>query len=867
MLRGSATGIQIAARIAERTEQFFTEVYRSACESLSPHDRRLVAEDAAITFVGGPGRGELCPYSDVDLLFLYRPAAHDPFAHVAAEVIREGWDAGFRIGHAVRTVEQTIQIARSEIAVATSLVDLKPLAGDAGLVDRLRSQWRDRLVRRRLRTFYNECLASRGKERLEHGECPSILEPDVKRSPGGLRDVHLLRWIAYAKFGTTDLDLLRLRNAIGRDDARHLLEAYDFLLKVRIDLHFHAGRESDILTREEQRRLAEERHIPGTPGVRPVERFMQTYLRHATTIAEITERFINRHRPRSALGAAAETMLTRRAAGVFWLGPSTVQIAPRFRESTAGSPERVLDLFRFVAKSGVEPTAETEELLRKHTPSWPAEISPEAAERFLGLLAYDRYLGKALRAMYRSGVLEWLIPDLRHARCLIQFNQYHSFTVDEHSLRTVEAGCRFAFEPGPIGEARRSVRQPAVLNLALLLHDIGKGFDRDHSDVGQEIARRVGLRLRLSDSDRDRLEYLVLKHLSMVHLALRRDLTDPRLALQFSHDVKSPETLRMLYVLSAADLDAVGPGVFTKWKADLLTDLYEQSLHFLSGQSARLGAEGLASIKNEAATAFRHSVGEAHRPELHEWATKQLAGFSHQYLATTPISQIVGDLQGLRSLQPDSVLTSGTYDSSTKTTEYRIIASATVADGCFHKMAGVLSAKRLEILSATIETTVDGTVVDRYRVLDTDHDGPVPAWRIAEVTTALRETLLVGADIPQLIRKHQPYGAADRAAPLSDLPLQVSTDTDTSERCTILDVFAHDRPGLLFVLTRTLHDLGLSVDVAKISTHLDQVVDVFYVTTQDGRKITDEPTLRTIRDTLLDRLNEFESEGHTRYSR
>ncbi len=867
MLQGNATGIQIAARIAERSEQFFVELYRSACESLSPRERRLVAGQAAMTFVGGSGRSELCPFSDIDLLFLHRPPAAEPFGRVVAEVIREGWDAGLRIGHAVRTVEETLQIAKSEPEVTTALVEIRPLAGDAGLVERLKTQFRDRLIRRRLRNYFNDCVGSRAKEREQHGGSPSILEPDVKRSPGGLRDVHLLRWVAFGRFGTTDYDLLRLRNAIGRDDARQLLEAYEFLLRVRIELHFGAGRENDILTREEQQRIAAQRGVTGQPGVRPVERFMQTYLRHATRIAEIADRFVARHRPRSALGTAAETMLTRRAAGVFWLSPSTVAISPRFRESVASSPERVLDLFRYVAKSGVEPTPETEELLRKHAPTWGTDISPEAAAKALGIFSFDRHLGRALRAMYRCGVLEWLIPDMRHARCLIQFNQYHSFTVDEHCLRTVEAGCAFAFDVGPIAQTRRAIRQPAILNLALLLHDVGKGFEEDHCIVGRDIAHRIGQRLRLQDHDRERLEYLVLKHLDMVHLALRRDITDPGLAMKFSHDVKNAETLRMLYVLSAADLSAVGPGVFTKWKADLLTDLYEQSMHILSGRSARLDTGAMDAIKRDAQAAFLHSVGPSHRAELQDWVARQLDGFSHQYLATVPIAQIVSDLQSLRALQPGDVLTSGHYDAATRTTEYRVTASAQVAAGCFHKMAGVLSANRLEILTAVIETTVDGTIVDRYRVVDSDHDGRIPDWRIAEITTALRDSLLNRVDIPQLIRKHQPYGAGDRSVPLSNLPLQVSTDTHTSERCTIIDVFAHDRPGLLYMLTRTLYELGLSVDVAKISTHLDQVVDVFYVTTADGHKIESESALRPIRETLMERLREFEAEGHSRFTR
>ena len=867
MLAGKANGIQVAARIAERYEAFLIERYQAACAALPPKRQRLLASGAAVTFIGGSGRGELCPYSDIDLLFLHRPQVAEPFQEVVAEVIRQGWDAGLKIGHSIRTVEETVRIAREEPQVATSLVELRPLAGDASLVERMRSLFRDRVVQRRQRNFVNDCFNARAKERDQNGESPSMIEPDVKRSPGGLRDVHLLRWVGFARFDTTDYDLLRLRGALSREDARHLLEAYDFLLRVRCELHLSANREHDLLTREDQQRLAETRGIAAQPGRKPVERFMQTYLGHATTIAEITDRFVARHRPWSLARRIGERLLTRRASRVFHLGPRTIRLAPRAGESVLRNPERVLELFRLVAKTGVEPTPETSELIRRHSVGYPADVSTAAAETFQAILSQDKHLGTALRAMYRTGMLEWLIPDLRHARCLIQFNQYHSFTVDEHCLQAVEAVSHFVTEPGPLGVARRAVRCPAILNLAVLLHDIGKGFDRDHSDVGREIAHRVGARLRLPEEDRERLEFLVHKHLNMAHLAFRRDTTDPNLAVRFSHEIGSPETLRMMYLLSAADLTAVGPGVWTAWKGELLTDLYGQVMHILSGNKPRLDDEGLAGLKDEAAQAFLRSVAEPQRLEMAVWAAEHLDAFSPQYLAITPVARVVADLQALQALQPGEVLTSGSYDRETRATEYRIIADARVADGCFHKSAGVLAAKRLEILTAQIETTRDGTVVDSYKVLDADHTGSIPEWRVAEVSAALRDALLQRTDIPQMFRRHQPYGAGVRTGPVSDLPPRVATDTHTSDRCTIIDVFAHDRPGLLYILTRTLYELGLSVDLAKISTHLDQVVDVFYVTLAEGRKIDDELSLRHIRETLLERLQEFEAEGHTRFAR
>ena len=867
MLAGSATGIQITARISEQIEAFMLERYRAACLALPVTQQRMLANHAAITVVGGSGRGELCPYSDVDLLFLYKPLARDPFASVVAQVIRDGWDAGLKIGHSVRTVDECIAIALTEQQVATSLVELRPLAGDAGLVSRMRSQFADRVVNRRVRAFINDCIVSRQAERQQYGGSPSILEPDVKRAAGGLRDVHLLRWIGFARYQTVDYDSLRLKGALNRDEARRLLEAYEFLSRVRVELHLAAGRESDLLTREEQRRIAAERKTVAPLGMKPVERFMQTYLQHATAIAEIVDRFVTRARPRFWIGALMEKALSRRAAGQFLLSPHSISFLARSRESALRQPEKVLELFRYVSRNGVDPTPETEVLIRNAVLHFPADVSVESTQIFQQILSSEKYLGATLRAMYRTGLLEWLIPDLRHSRCLIQFNQYHTFTVDEHSLRAVEAACSFMSQAGPLGQARAAIRQPATLNLALLLHDAGKGFERDHSEVGREIAMRTALRLKFPEAEKERLELLVQKHLLMAHLAFRRDTTDPAITVQFGKAVSTPETLRMLYILTAADLAAVGPGVWTEWKADLLTGLYEQTMHMVSGHKTWMNEEGIAAIKLQVADAFPHSASEDFRKVLREWAVEQLDSFSHQYLVITPVSRIVADLHSIRTLRPGEAFTAGSYERETRTVEYRVIADAVIAEGSFHKMAGVLSAKRLEVLSAVIETTSDGTVVDSFKVLDPDHEGAVPSWRIAEVTASLREAIRQRPDIPQLFRRNKVYGSDQKTTQLSDLPLHVAIDNQSSEYSTIIDIFAHDRPGLLHMLTRTLYELNLSVELAKISTQLDQVVDVFYVTTREGDKLKDDDELRQIRQTLQQGLEDFENAGHEIYTR
>jgi [protein-PII] uridylyltransferase len=856
---GGATGIQVAAAISEATEAFVKRVFDETVNGLPEESRSFVSKNVSLIAVGGTGRGELSPYSDVDLLFLIRPAAKQAASDCISQAVRDYWDAGLRLGHAVRDVADTLSLARQEIDVATALVEARPLWGDQGLFDQLFSEFQRKIVRSRVSAFIDDCVESREKERAEFGSAVKQLEPDVKRSPGGLRDLHLLRWVAFARFATASVDSLRLQGALSRDEARILLTAYEFLKHIRVDLHFAAGRLQDLLVRDEQLRISEERKIEGTSGQRPVERFMQTYFQHSTSIAELSERFITLHRPRSVFSGLFRSLTTHRSDGIYLVANDRINVVPSQRELVLSSLEGILKFYRTAALYQIAPAAEFAERIREVAPRLDADVSAKSAELFLEIMNCHGNLGLILRSMFRTGILQIVIPPMAHARCLLQFNQYHSYTVDEHTLRAIEVLERFDRNPDLLGQAYRAVRKKCVLHLAMLLHDLGKGYDEDHSVVGRDIAERMANRLRMTDEDRDTLVFLVFRHLVMAHQAFRRDMSEYEPILEFSREVGSAERLRMLFVLTAADVTAVGPGVWTEWKSQLLSELYDRTLILLSGQDAAADPERrLAETKHEVLQiALKPDfIGRngADQPKIRALLEK----LPPHYLNTTAPERIALDLQWILNYSPGQIRVEGQFDPATQTVEYRIVTHENVVQGCFHKATGVLTAKRLEIASAQICTTADGFVIDGFRVHDGDFAGAVPPERIDEVADGIKDTLSGRIRVEELFQKHRRFGSGGKPQPVSDLPARVIVDSSSSERFTVVDVFSHDRPGLLYTLSRKIFELDLSVVLAKIATHLDQVVDVFYLTDRAGQKLEGPIRLKEIQSTLLATLDEFE---------
>jgi [protein-PII] uridylyltransferase len=431
---------------------------------------------------------------------------------------------------------------------------------------------------------------------------------------------------------------------------------------------------------------------------------------------------------------------------------------------------------------------------------------------------------------------------MAHARGLVQFNEYHKYTVDEHSFRAVEFATDLVKDSSTLGEAYRSIKDKRLLHLALLLHDMGKGYGGDHSKVGKELALQTARHLGLNESEADTLGYLVEKHLLMSHLAQRRDIHDADVVVPFSVDVRSLETLQMLYVLTCADLAAVGPGVLNDWKQDLLTQLYLNAREYLAG-------DGVATAFDQRLASRRAAIHDLVRNEKNAtWWQTHIRGMPRGYLLGVSPEQIVAELRCLRNLPHDEAMAWGRWLPDRNAVEYTVGAYEEITPGIFHKLTGALTSKRAQILSAEIHTLAGNLVLDRFYVHDLDFTHEPPKERLGEVTSALVTAL---KDRSGKVPTFSSIWSGEPGPAEGKLPTQVHIDNNSSDRFTIIDIFAHDRRGLLYAISRTIFELDLSVQLAKIGTYLDQVVDVFYVTDISGSKVSDETRLAAIRSALI----------------
>lgn len=859
-------GLQIASMISSSFDEFLESLASETLADCTKEQVKLIPKQGAMIAIGGTGRGEMAPYSDIDLLFLEDKSGTSDFNQFVNSFVQNCWDSKIQLGHSVRDVPTCITLARQDPQIATPLVEARFLWGNESLFDRLVTQFKQRVLFSRRRKFIEGCLEARQEGWSEYGPPAQELEPDIKSSSGGLRDLHLIRWIGYARYGVKDIDSLRLKGALSKEDARSLKQAWEFLTRLRIDLHFSDGDEQDRLTKDEQLRIAEERGYTGSDKQRPVEQFMQEYFHYSSSLAAITRRFVAIERPRTLAEKTRDVVIGHRAEGMFYVGSDRIEVADRYVDRVCRDVESMLQLYKAAALYGVLPSPKIAEAIKDNLPDSPEELSERSAKSFIEIFKCKSALGPILRSMFQTGLLDLVIPQVTHIRDLLQFNQYHHFTVDEHTLRAVEAVTRFEEDQGPAGAAYREIRHQEVLHLAVLLHDIGKGMGGDHSEIGADIAIEVGTRLRMPVYQIEQVSLLVKLHLVMADIAFRRDITDPELLVNFCRQIGSPDVLRMLYTLTIADVSAVGPGTWTNWKANLLTELFDRCLVILSGK--RYVYDEQQRIQETRLKVTKCLAERGEDKGTLDWVTVQLAGFSAYYLTCTPPEQIADDLQIMERISDKGVEVIASWDEQTNSMEYRVVsAEKEIQSGCFHKMAGVLTAKRLEILSADINTSASGIIIDSYRVVDPDYTDEPPQSRVDEIANALRSVLSGETSVEELFIRNSRFGSTTNTTPVSELPQLVKIDNDSSDSRTIFDVFATNRPGLLYTLTRALYDMHVSIDMAKISTHFDQVIDVFYVQEQDGKRIRTAERLQEIKDGLQRALDEFDSQEHQKFER
>lgn len=843
-LAQGATGGQIIASLTDLADEIIEQLYRRMIQSASSNLRWRLEDGFSIVALGGYGRGELAPFSDIDLMFLYQDSFREMPQKAASEILQTLWDIGYYVGHSFRTIDDCIEMGKKDLTVRTSLMEARFLAGSQGLFNSFRGRFNRKVVLRGPASYAAAKIRERQADYRQYGTTVYLLEPHVKMSQGGLRDLHLFRWIALCYYHTASLQTLKHLGVLSSMDYKALASAQEFLWRVRNELHFEAGRCHDLLTFEEQIRLSRLWGFQDKGHLLGVERFMKLCYEVTTTMLDITRHMLDRMIASPFAGRIKKYLRQKSIDGRFVIAGDEVSISAEGRSAVLEDAGELLRLFHLAQVHNARLSFETKALIKNALEAAPliTKMDGEAASMFLRILNSSGNVTDVLHELHSLKLLEEIIPEFSRARGLMQFNEYHKFTVDEHCIRSVEEADLLRGQPGRISRIYHEIQRKDILHLALLIHDLGKGCGPDHSKIGAEIAERIADRMMLDPQARDFLVFLVRQHLLMTRIAFRRDLSDENILLRFAKTVATQEVLKMLYIMTLADVAAVGPGTLTAWKKDLLTELFEKTLEILTGEKAVIAEdEKIGQVKE---WVMAH-VEDSDR----EWAVQQLSQMTTSYLLLTPRHLIVRHLGHIKNLLSAKVLVDAEYDKSRHITEYTIYTSDDLTQGIFYKIAGVLAAKGLQILGANIVTWKNGTVVDTFQVQDTDFaDAPIRG-RLEEVSSTIRDVLQGRLRVEELLADGRRIKAKSRVFPVT-IPTQVEVDNGSSDQYTIIEVFAQDRQGLLFIIAKAIFELGLSVYKARVATQLDQIVDVFYVTDRSGRKIMDPEYIQRVKDQI-----------------
>jgi [protein-PII] uridylyltransferase len=848
--RQGARGIEVVKELTDLADVVIKELYRRSEEVCRGTSQ--VALPCALLALGGYGRRELNPASDVDLMFLHTSPIHRSVYTLIHFLIPLLWDVGFNVGHSVRSLQDCARMAAEDLSSHTSMLEARLLAGDKGLFDQMETVLRGGLKRKRGAAYVKAKLQERAARYAKHGDSVYMQEPHIKEGAGGLRDLHTALWIARVRHPVSRLEDLGDIGLLSQEELHQLRHAVDFLHRIRNELHYLSGRKNDLLLFHLQEPAAAHLGFGDDRAVLGVERCMQHYYLQARTISHLSERVIERcTEPR----APKESLMTRLRARDLGDGLTEINreihILPRNRRLFEDDPIRLLKIFWYALQTGYPLSSAAQQIIREHLHLIDDKFrqSSRALNFFLAILRERKGVAAALRLMHDLGVLGAYIPEFAEITCLVQYDLYHKYTVDVHTLLALEHMESLDQAPAHYAEEFRAIvaemKRPELLKLGVLFHDIGKGEGRGHEARGAEITRQILTRMGLPDADVAEVRFLVEHHLAMAHISQRRDLDDEAMLVEFARTVRDIERLKMLYLLTYLDIRAVAPEVWTEWKGTLLWELYIRT-HTLLTRGIPEGVDELAKAA-EIKERLLHELREEFPLPIIETHLEQVPV---RYLLGVPSAKVAAHLRLVARIAEGE-------EAALQWTPYPLVGHSEVTvcafgrPGRFAQIVGTLTANRMNILGAQIFTRRDGLVLRTFQVDDGKGAAITDAavWRSFQAD--LGHVLAGQADVGQLILNRQ-REILSRPARKGGTPppTRVEFDNYVSETHTVIDVRTHDRLGLLYIISKVLLDLGLDLSLAKITTEVEQVVDVFYVTERDGGKVGDQRRLDEIRERL-----------------
>ena len=842
--REGLSGQEILLRSAALVDTFIQ--HRFERSSAAQKTRGAIA----VIALGGYGRQELYPYSDIDLLLLHDWWSKRSMQGIAEALLYPLWDEGFEVGHSVRGVKDAVQFALEDFHFQVALLDARLIAGSKPLFDELRSRYVKKVLDGRRDVFVRAMDASKAERWQKFGSHTYLLEPHIKEGKGGLRDIHAMCWVAKGVFGLQDLDAMQASGMVEAGNRKAFEDAWSMLLKIRNQLHLLCRRKNDHLIFEFQQELATAFDYRDSGGMLGVEHFMRDVYSHLQTVSVVTDLFFEH--VHEVLGLTRGTAPDQQLERSIVLRGETVRLTSQ--EELLQRPLLLMRLFLQAGRTGFPLHHRTRQMVAGHLDLVDDRFraSKRVVKAFFELLIQSETIFPVLETMLATGLLIRYLPEFSGVASLAQHDLYHLYTVDRHQLQTVaELTALRKEQPELFGE----VSKIEVLYLAALLHDIGKGKKADHSALGAEMAVAIAERLQLAREDGDTLAFLIRYHLYLPENALRRDFTDREFIRQAADLIGDSERLTMLYLLTIADSKATGPSAWSAWKASLLSELY-LSIKACLGADCHLDtvdqedeAQGIKWLQEQLVVTLD---GQPVRIDIDSLPTDYLLSFSQE--------AVLHHLR-IHAEQAERLKQQVLLFPEPGAHSWPLLIMGTDRVGLLAKFCGVLALHNLTVRAAQIFTWTDGTVVDTLEVMPAiarsfeEMDWPTVE---RDLNLAINYRLDVGY---QLQLRLDSQSKSNR--PVQQLVRKVIVDNETSATCTIVEVHGGDSRGTLYQLTQTLADFGLSIQRAKIATEVEQLIDVFYVKTTEDGKLTEPAMVEKVRMTLMRIIGAEEAEPET----
>jgi len=853
-LDAGAPGAELVAAMTYLTDQLVRVAYDHTVERVYPAATGLKGERLGIVAVGGYGRGDLAPYSDVDLLFLLPWKPTPWLEQVIEHMLYLLWDLGLTVGHAVRSVDDTIRRALADMTIRTSILEARYLWGDRGLYRSLVRRFDRDVVAETGREFVRAKLDERDQRHERLGDSRYVLEPNVKEGKGGLRDLHTLYWIAKYLYRVRTVDELVEAKVLTKAEYRRFAKAQDFLWRVRCHLHRLNGRHEDRLTFDTQTEVARMMGYADRPGVLGVERFMKYYFLNAKDVGDLTRIFAAAIED-AQLAPRERPWITAAREEIEGFAVDGGRLAVTDRGHFRDHPRDLIRLFHVAQKKRLDIHPRTLWLMTQNVNLVDQGLreDTEANRLFVEILTGRNDPEGALRVMNEAGVMGRFVPDFGRVVAQMQHDMYHVYTVDEHSIRAI--GVLAAIERGEVGDelplATRlfpQLLQRRVLYLSVLLHDIAKGRGGDHSQLGAEVAEALGPRLGFTADETETVAWLVRWHLLASNTAFRRDVEDPKTVEDFVKVVQSLERLRLLLVLTVADIRAVSPHAWNGWKGQLLRELYYRAEEMISG------GHGDALDKRERVAERIHAI----KARLAGWDDRSLEIYTERlvppYWLAFDTDTHERHARLIRRTEQRADETGGPAVAvETRVDTFRAVTEVTVfapdERGLFARITGALAVAGASIVDARIFTTLDGMALDTFWVQDDDNAALADKTRLQRLIEVTEKALTGDLDLEaEIAARRRSWQRRQHVLPVEP---RVLIDNKASSKHTVIEINAPDRLGLLYDLTQALTDLGLSIVTARIATYGERAVDAFYVRDTYGLKTTHDKKTAEIKARLL----------------